>query len=299
MLAQTLFNGTITGSTYATFAVGFTLIFGIHRILNLAHGFVFTWGAIAALYLVVDWGLSWPAGIVAGALFAGIITVLMDFLVFQPLDRRKAPESAGLIASIGVGLILQSLAQKATDTDVLRFPQHVTPNSVWRVGGVYISSLQLTMLLVAIAMTAALAYFLNRTRQGVFTRAVAENPDTSRLVGVNPRSVRFTTFLIGGAFAGISGVLIGTAYNTVHFMMGEPFLLIGMAAVALGGMGSVTGAFLGGMALGMAREITVAYVSTELSDALPFIVLFLILILRPQGLLGTSKTVAVIRAGRL
>src|SRR5690606_5549912 len=126
-----------------------------------------------------------------------------------------------------------------------------------------------------------------------------EDPETASLVGVSARSVRFMTFLLGGAFAGVAGVLIGTAYNTIHFMMGEPFLLLGMAIVTLGGMGSVTGAFIGALVLGIVRELTLAYVSPELSDALRFLVLCLVLVVRPEGLVRAGRTFSVVRAGRL
>jgi branched-chain amino acid transport system permease protein len=219
-------------------------------------------------------------------------------LVFRPLERRHAPESAGLVASTGIGLILQSAAQKATNTEVHRFPDSVITSGQWTVGGIHVSSIQVLTLATAGAMAALLATFLHRTPAGARARAVAASAEVAGLLGINANLVRLGTFFIGGLFAGISGILIGTSYNSVHFMMGEPYLLIGMAVVVLGGMGSVLGAFVSGLAIGLVRELTMAYISTELADALPFVVLLTVLLVRPNGLFGTVATTGAVRAGR-
>jgi branched-chain amino acid transport system permease protein len=148
-----------------------------------------------------------------------------------------------------------------------------------------------------VVFTLLLVYYLKASMGGKQAKAVAEDESTAKLMGINPNAVHVRTFFIAGAFAGVAGVLIGTAFNSVSFVMGEPYLLIAMAAITLGGMGSVTGAFIGGMAIGLARTFTVSYVSDSLSEALPFVLLFLVLVLRPQGLLGSPGTVGL-RAGR-
>ena len=299
MFTQTLVNGLVAGGTYALFAVGFTLIFGIHKILNLAHGYVFAWGAIVGLVVVRDLGMPWIVGLAAGLLCGGGISVIVDFVAFRPLQRRGAPESSTLISSIGIGMILQSLAQRATNTEVLRFPSNRVPDHIWNIGGVNVSAIQLIILSVSVLFTFLLVVYLRSTIGGKQAKAVAEDENTSKLMGINPNAIHVRTFFIAGAFAGVSGVLIGTAFNNVSFVMGESYLLIAMAAIALGGMGSVIGAFIGGMAIGLARTFTVSYVSDSLSEALPFILLFLVLVLRPQGLFGDRDAAVGIRAGRL
>lgn len=299
MFAQTLVNGLVAGGTYALFAVGFTLIFGVHKVLNLAHGYVFTWGAIAGLVLVRDLGAPWALALVAGLLAGGALSVAVDFIAFRPLQRRGAPEASTLISSIGIGMVLQSLAQRATNTEVLRFPSDAVPRTTWQLGGVNVSALQVVILLVSVVFTLLLVHYLRSSMGGKQAKAVAEDESTARLMGINPNLVHVRTFFIAGAFAGIAGVLIGTAFNNVSFVMGEPYLLIAMAAITLGGMGSIAGAFVGGMAIGLARTFTVSYISDSLSEALPFILLFLVLVLRPQGLLGTKRTALSLRAGRL
>lgn len=299
MFAQTLVNGLVAGATYALFAVGFTLIFGVHKILNLAHGYVFTWGAIAGLIVVRDMGASWLIGLLAGLVVGGVLSVLVDFVAFRPLQSRGAPESSTLISSIGIGMVLQSIAQRVTNTEVLRFPSESVPRGTIAFGGVFISAVQAIILVAAAAFTALLVAYLKYSLAGKQAKAVAEDEHTAKLMGIRPSLVHVRTFFIAGAFAGIAGVLIGTAFNSVSFVMGDPYLLIAMAAITLGGMGSVTGAFIAGMAIGLARTFTVTYVSDSLSEALPFILLFVVLVLRPQGLLGARGAAVGVRAGRM
>lgn len=298
MLLQTALNGLTAGASYAIFAIGFTLVLGVHKVLNLAQGYLFAWSAIVGLYVVRAWDFPWIAAILAGLLTGGILAVLSDLLVFQPLQRRKAPESATLIGSIGISLILQQYAQQVTNTNVFRFPEKLIPSAVWSFGGIYLSAIQAIILLTSVVMVIALTIFAGATQRGRRMRAVAEKPETARLMGINPATVRSTTFFIAGAFAGIAGVLVGTAYNSVSYVMGEPYLLVAMAAVVVGGMGSVTGALIGSIILGVAKSFTMIYLSDTLSDAVPFFLLFLVLLAKPEGLISARGNVSGTRAAR-
>jgi len=290
MLAQQMLNGVVIGSIYGLFALGFTLIFGINGILNLAHGAIFMWGAFAALYAVTELSLPLPVAILVAALTSGLLAVIVDLVAFRPLRARKAAEFAAIVTSIGAGLILISIAQQASGTRVMRFPFGTFPIVVFEVWGLRIQLLQIVILASVALILGLLALVLYRTDIGRQVRAVAINPDTACLLGINPGLVLGGVFFVSGALAGIAGVLIGLAFNSVHFMMGEPPLLRAFVVVVLGGLGSVTGAVVAGMLLGLIQALGVAYLSSGLADAIIFGLLFLLLVARPTGLFGGADS---------
>jgi branched-chain amino acid transport system permease protein len=289
MLAQQLLNALVVGSVYALFALGFTLIFGVHHILNLAHGAVFMWGAFVGLYAVTELRLPFPVAFVGASLAAGFLSVALDWVAFRPLRRRGAPDFSAIVSSIGAAYILMSIAQRVSDTKVMRYPFGTFPIEIYSVFGLRVTLLQLVIIgSVALIVTGLVAYIFH-TSFGRQIRAVAINERTASLLGVNPTAVYFQTFFISGALAGAAGVLIGIAFNSVHFLMGEPYMLRAFVVIVLGGLGSVLGAVVGGLLLGVIQTMTIAYVSTDLSDAVIFSLLFLILLVRPTGLFGTLR----------
>jgi branched-chain amino acid transport system permease protein len=292
MLAQQLLNGVVVGSIYALFALGFTLVFGINRVLNLAHGAVFTTGAFAALYAITLLDLPlWAAGLL-GVLAGGVASVLLDLVCFRPLRRRDAPEFAAIVSSIGGGLILTSLAQQVSNTQVMRFPFGTFPVVIWRVWGLRIQLVQVVIVASVAALVAALLLYLYRTEFGRQVRAVAVSGRTAQLLGIDPAVVFAQVFFIAGALAGAAGVLIGLAFNSVHYAMGEPLLLRAFVVVVLGGMGSIPGAVAAGLLLGVVQSLSVAYASSGVADALIFGLLFAVLLVRPRGLFGNPAAAA-------
>lgn len=291
MLGQQIVNGIVAGSIYTLFALGFTLVFGINRILNLAHGAVFTWGAFAGLYMV-DLGAPLPLAVLAAALFGGLLAVILDLVAFRPLRRRRAPEFAAIVSSIGAGLILTSLAQQMSNTKVMRFPFGSFPVVVLNVFGLRIQLLQLVTVAAVAVLVAGLVFFLQSTDFGRRVRAVAVDRRTAQLLGIDPDAVLAAVFFVSGALAGIAGVMIGLAFNSVHFMMGEPLLLRGFVVIVLGGLGSIVGAVLAGLALGIVQSLSVAYLSSGLADAIIFSILFSVLVVRPTGLFGVADSAA-------
>ena len=287
MLAQQLLNGLVTGSVYALFALGFTLIFGVHHILNLAHGTVFMWGAFVGLYCVTSLELPFLLAILIAALVAGLLSVAVDWVAFRPLRRAGAPEFSAIISSIGAGLVLTNVAQRASDTQVMRYPFGTFPIEIYTLLGVRITLLQIVIVLSVGAMLAALIIYLFATSFGQRIRTVAIDEHTAGLVGINPEVVYFQTFFISGALAGVAGVLIGIVFNSVHFLMGEPYMLRAFVIIVLGGLGSVLGAVVAGVSLGIVHTLTIAYLSAGLSDAIIFSILFIVLLIRPNGLFGT------------
>ncbi len=294
MIAQQILNGLIVGGVYALFAIGFTLVFGIHQILNLAHGAVFMTGAFVALYSV---RAGWPlwVGFALAMLASGLLSVLIEFGAFRKLRKSGFAELefGAIITSIGASLVILTLAQKISNTQIMRFPFETMPVVIFRFWGLRVSALQLVMAACAAVLVIVLTYYLYRTAFGRQVRAVAGNEKAATLVGVNPNFVFFQTFFLSGALAGAAGVLVGLAFNSIHFLMGEPYLLRGFVVVILGGLGSIPGALLAGLLLGMIQTMTVAYLPSGLTDTIIFSLLFLILIFRPHGLLGKPEAGAM------
>ena len=289
MIAQQLVNALVVGSVYALFALGFTLIFGVHHILNLAHGAVFMWGAFVGLYAVTLLELPFPLALLCAAVAAGLLSVALDCVAFRPLRRRGAPEFSAIISSIGAGLILMNIAQRVSQTRVMRYPFGTFPIEVYTVGGLRVTLLQLTIVGSVAVIVAALFAYMFYTGFGRQIRAVAVNERTASLLGVNPTAVYFQTFFISGALAGAAGVLIGIAFTSVHFLMGEPYMLRAFVVIVLGGLGSIGGAVIAGLLLGLIQTMTIAYLSSDLSDAIIFSLLFIILLVRPTGFFGTLR----------
>lgn len=292
MVAQQLLNGLVVGGVYALFALGFTLVFGIHQILNLAHGAVFMTGAFIALYTVLA---GWPLwlGFILAILGSGLLTVLIELTAFRKLRASGEQEFGAIISSIGANLVIITLAQKVSNTLVLRFPFDTFPIVIYEFFGLRVSALQLFMAACAILLVLLLTLYLYRTQFGRQVRAVAGNERAAKLLGINPNIVYFQTFFLSGALAGAAGVLVGLAFNSIHFMMGEPWLLRGFVVIILGGLGSIPGALLAGLLFGMIQTMTVAYLPSGLTDAIIFSLLFVILLVRPHGLLGKPESGAM------
>jgi branched-chain amino acid transport system permease protein len=289
MIAQQILNGMVVGSVYALFALGFTLIFGVHHILNMAHGAIFMWGAFIGLFAVTRFDLPFPVAFVLAIVLAGLLSVALDWVAFRPLRKRGAPEFSAIISSIGAGLILMNLAQRLSETRVLRYPFGTLPVEIFMLFGLRVTLIQAVIVGSALVIVSVLLGYLFYTRFGRQIRAVAVNERTATLLGVNPDFVYFQTFFISGALAGAAGVLIGIAFNAVHFLMGEPYMLRAFVVIVLGGLGSIMGALVAGLLLGLVQTLTIAYVSSGLSDAIIFSLLFVTLLLRPTGFFGTLR----------
>ena len=289
MLAQQLLNGVVVGSVYGLFALGFTLLFGVNHIMNMAHGAVFMWGAFAGLFAVTMFDLPFAAALVIGAVAGGLLSVVLDWVAFRPLRKRNAPEFSAIVSSIGANLILLSLAQQMTATRVMRFPFDTFPIKFYEILGVRVQLLQLVIMAVVILTVVGLVWYLQRTSSGRQIRAVAYSEGTSRLLGINPFSINFQVFFLSGALAGVAGVLIGLVFNSVHFMMGEPLLLRAFVVIILGGLGSIPGALIAGLLIGIVQVLTVSYLSAGMADVVVFSLLFLVLLARPTGLFGSAS----------
>jgi branched-chain amino acid transport system permease protein len=287
-VGQQIVNGLFLGSIYALFALGYTLVFGVLDILNLAHQAVFMICAYAALVLVVHLHMPIFAALPVAVLAGGLLGMVVDRIAFKPLRGRSDSNISGLISSIALATILEAAVLQFFGPDVERFPFGTVPTRSLKVGGAVMSELQIVIIAIALAMLLGLTWLLRRTRLGRRIRAVAESPKAARVLGVDVDRVISASFFLSSGLGAAAGVLFGLAFNNVAPDMGRSVELKGLAVIVLGGMGSMPGAALAGVALGLLEVFTVAWIGSSYRDAVAFGVLFLVLVLRPRGLLGSA-----------
>lgn len=284
-MGQQILNGIFVGSIYALFAVGYTLVFGVLDILNLAHQAVFMLSAFFALVLV-ERGLSIWAALPLAIVFGGLLGIVLERIAFRPLRGRAGSNLSGLISSIAMATVFEAIAAQIFGPDISRFPQGTFPDRMIQVGTASASLLQVCIVGVSVLLMAVLTFLLARTRLGRRIRAVAENPRAARVLGVDVDKVIAVSFFLSSALAAAAGVLFALAFNSISPDVGRSVELKGLAVIILGGMGSVPGAVLAGFAIGLVEVFTVAYAGSSYRDAVSFAVLFVVLVLRPRGLLG-------------
>lgn len=284
---QQIVNGLFLGSVYALFALGYTLIFGILDILNLAHAAVFMLGAFAALVLVTELQLNIWLALLGSMLISALLGVLLERVAFAPLRRRPDTHLAGLISSIAMAIMFEAFALWRFEARTSRFPAGTFTDQSLPLLGANVSELQILILLIALVLMGALQYLVRRTRLGAAMRAVAENERTARILGIDVERTIVVAFALSSALGGAAGVLYALAFNAMAPDMGRYVELKALAVIILGGMGSIPGAVLGGFLLGLVEVMSVAVTGqSSYRDAIAFAALFLILLLRPSGLLG-------------
>ena len=286
MLAQQIINAISLGGVYALFALGFTLVFGVLNVINLAHGAVFMIGAYAALEAVLVFHLSLIPAIFVAMVATAVAGWVLDRMIFAPLRARRAPHLAPMIATIGLTLCLTSLVEGYFGSENLRFPSEFLPVSTLTVADVQITWLELKIIFLAVLLMGLLLWILRHSGAGRALRAVAESPKAAALLGVDVERLFCATSVIGSILGGMAGVLIALYSNAVFPRMGQPMLHKGIAVVILGGMGDVRGALIGGFFLGFAEVFSIAYVGSTMRDAVAFGLLFTVLLIRPNGLFG-------------
>ncbi|MDP3892803.1 branched-chain amino acid ABC transporter permease [Nocardioides sp.] len=289
MELQQLFNGLFLGSIYALFAIGFTLVFGILDRLNLTHPSVFAACAFIGIELVAVGGMPlWaaiPLVFVAGALLGLVI----ERVAFRPLKGRPDAHFAGLISSIALGGMIIALLQWRYGAGTKRFPPDAFPDTAFTIGGARITLVQVLILAISIALMVGLTWLVGRSRLGRGMRAIAENPRAATVLGVNVDRVTATTFAISSALGAVAGVLFALNVNSAQLNMGIAIELKGLAVIIVGGMGSLPGALVGGLVLGLAEVFAVQYFGSSWRDLVAFALLFAILLVRPQGLFGARR----------
>lgn len=287
---QQLMDGIFLGSIYALFAVGYTLVFGILDRLNLAHAAVFSAGALVGIEVVTKLGVSiWtavPIVMVVGA----VLGLIIERVAFRPLGKRPDAHFAGLISSLALGAIFVALLQARYGPDTTRFPPGSFPKSRFEFLGATVSMLQLLILLISLSLVVVLTWLVARSKLGLGMRTIAENPHAASVLGINVNRLTAITFAISSALGAAAGVLFTLNVNTAALGIGHGVELKGLAVIIVGGLGSIPGALVGGVALGLAEVYAVNYVGTSWRDMVAFGMLFIILVVRPQGLFGAKRT---------
>lgn len=291
LLAQQLVNGIALGSVYALFAIGFALILARMGILNVAHGTFATWGALSSYWLVAERGVNFWVAALVGIAFAGLIGVAADVFAFEPLRRRNAGMFAPIIASIGIWIVLLTVAEAFAGPTTKSYPVDAVPTTPVRIAGLLVLPAHLLSIAALIVVVVAVHLLLNRSRFGAAVRAVSVDPRSAQIVGVDARRTLITVAFLAAAIAGLAGVLAALSDNNVSFSLGEALLLKGFAAVVVGGYGDIRGAAAVGVAIGVLEVLSSQYISSGFRDAITFGVLLVVLVARPQGLFGERQLV--------
>ena len=287
MLYQQLINGLMLGASYSLVAIGYTLIFGVLKLLYFAHGEVFMIGAFVGLYLVTLGGANIYVAMLGAMIACAVLGVIAVYVSVRPVskDRPLAP----LISTIGLTIVIQNLAIYIFGAQQVAFPETIT-QQLYTIGPITISSVQIFILTVALVLMALLWLFIERTKMGRAIRATAENHETAALLGVDVNRVVLMTFIIGSGVAGIAGVLDGIKNSGISPFMGLGAAVKGLIVMLLGGLGNVVGAMVAGILLGMIEILSSAYIGTTERDFFSFAILILILLYKPTGLFGTRTT---------
>ena len=282
---QYLINGISIGAVYAIIALGYTMVYGIAKMLNFAHGDVIMVGAFVSYTVTSSYGVPVLASILIAMVVCTLLGIFIEGLAYKPL--RGASSLAVLITAIGVSYFLQNSAQQIWGPAEIAFKRAVDMDPLVLFGGqLKISAEVVVTLVVAVIIMVGLTAFVNKTKMGKAMRAVSEDREAAQLMGINVNRTISTTFAIGSALAAVAGVLLCSKVQAVWPTVGSMPGIRAFTAAVFGGIGSIPGAMLGGMLLGLIETFGGAYISTQFSDAIVFLVLIVILLVKPAGLLG-------------
>ena len=289
MFEQQLVNGFTLGLIYALIAVGYTMVYGVIELINFAHGEIYMLGAFLTLSFLST-GMPLVLAVILAMLAVAAIGVLLDIVAYRPL--REAPRLAALITAIGMSIFLQNLAMIIWGSRPLPFPRQALPaffgEPAFSFSDVTISWMQVIIYVVALLLMVALNLIITKTRIGTAMRALAQNRTAAALMGINVNRVISFTFALGSGMGAVAGVMVSMYYNTMYPTMGYLAGVKAFAAAVLGGIGSVPGAMLGGVVLGIAETLGAGYISSPYRDGVAYAVRILVIIFRPSGFLGRS-----------
>ena len=282
---QQLINGISLGSIYALIALGYTMIYGIIKLINFAHGDIYMIGAYFGFFATTQLGVGFIPAIIIAMAGAAIVGISIERIAYRPM--RNAPRIAILITAIGVSFLLEYGMILFVSPQPRTFPAVFTP-TVYHMGPLVANSQQLVILISAIILMVTLSYIVNSTKAGKAMRAVSFDADAARLMGINIDKVISMTFALGSALAAAGGVLVGVYYNSIDPLMGMMPGLKAFVAAVLGGIGIIPGAMMGGIILGVVEAMVSGFLSSTFRDAAAFGILILILLYKPAGLLGKN-----------
>jgi branched-chain amino acid transport system permease protein len=289
---QQVTNGLAVGGIYALIALGYTMVYGVLKLINFAHGDLFTYGGYLGLTLLTSLVLQDRLGVVGGivvlaAMVMGLVAVVgvvLERAAYRPL--RESPRLSAVVSALGASIFLQNTLMLIYGARFQVYPEGVLPNFVVNLLGLEIPLIRIVVVLASVVMMSALYLFVQKTKVGTAIRAAAIDQGAARLMGVDVDRVITIVFVIGPALGGAAGLLVGLYYGQVNFTMGWIYGMKAFTAAILGGIGNIPGAMVGGLLLGVVEALGAAYLSLAWKDAIAFCVLILILIVRPTGLLG-------------
>lgn len=284
-----LISGISLGSIYALIALGYTMVYGIAKMLNFAHGDIIMVGAFAIFTVSTTWGLPPVVGVIASIIVCTLLGVIIEKVAYKPL--RNASSLAVLITAIGVSYLLQNSAQLIFGSGTKNFTSVVNIPSVTLFdGGLVISGETIATIIISLVIMIVLSVFVNKTKPGRAMLAVSEDRGAAQLMGINVNATITLTFAIGSALAAVAGALLCSAYPALTPTTGAMPGIKAFTAAVFGGIGSIPGAMIGGILLGIIENLSKGYISTQLSDAIVFAVLIIVLLVRPTGILGKKTS---------
>ena len=289
---QQLTNGLAVGSIYALIALGYTMVYGVLKLINFAHGDLFTIGAYLGMTLLASFALHETIGpfiglVVLALMVMGLVAILgaiVERTAYRPL--RESPRLSAVVSALGASIFLQNAVMLIYGARFQVYPEDLIPETAIDIFGLYVPLVRILVLAASLVLMAALYTFIQKTRIGTAIRAAAIDQDAARLMGIDVNRVILLVFLIGPALGGAAGLMVGLQYGQINFTMGWTYGMKAFTAAILGGIGNIPGAMLGGLLLGVIEAMGSAYISIAWKDAIAFFVLILILIVRPTGLLG-------------
>jgi len=289
---QQLTNGLAVGGIYALIALGYTMVYGVLKLINFAHSDLFTLGAYLGLTLLSSllltdrlgplWGTLLLAAMVMGLI--ALVGALLDRTAYRPL--RESPRLSAVVSALGASIFLQNAIMLVYGARFQVYPQNILPETALNLLGVQIPVIRILVLLASLTLMTLLYLFIQKTKVGTAIRAAAIDQGAARLMGIDVNRVILLVFMIGPALGGTAGLMVGLYYGQINFTMGWVYGLKAFTAAILGGLGNIPGAMVGGLLLGVIEAMGAAYISIAWKDAIAFLVLILILIVRPTGLLG-------------
>ncbi|KLU62712.1 high-affinity branched-chain amino acid transport system permease protein LivH [Peptococcaceae bacterium CEB3] len=285
MVWQQLINGIMLGSVYALIALGYTMVYGVMKFINFAHGDVYMWGAFFAMFLARFLGGQFLPVLILTMILTGILGVLVERVAYKPL--RRAPRLVVTTSALGMSIVLSNLARLLIGSATYPMPKVLAVHDFKLGSSAVINNIQILVLVTAVILMVLLNWFVNRSRYGRAIRAASEDQETAGLMGVNMDNVVSVTFFVGSALGGAAGLLVGMYYDAVYSTMGYAAGLKAFTAAILGGIGSIPGAMFGGLLLGIVENFAGAFLSNY-RDGIAFLVMILVLLFRPGGLFNAK-----------
>lgn len=283
---QQLINGLSVGSIFALIALGYTMVYGIIKLINFAHGDIYMLGAYTGFIVSTTLGLSFLPTLIISMIVCMVAGVLIEKIAYKPL--RHASRITSLITAIGVSLLLEYVMIYIMGPNIRTYPADFFPKEVYTIAGLQISNHQILIFVTSIILMLALQFIVKKTKMGKAMRAVSTDPDAAALMGINVNNTISFTFALGSALAGAAGVMIGVYYNSIDPLMGMIPGLKAFIAAVFGGIGIIPGAMLGGEAIGILETMASGYGLSMVKDAVVYLILIIILIIKPTGLLGKN-----------